>query len=103
MSLQLYNTLTRTKEVFKPLKAPDVSIYVCGPTVYNFLHVGNFRGPVVFNLLGNWLEEIGYKPHMVVNFTDVDDRIITKAAEEKVKPRIFLNVTLPSTKKILLR
>lgn len=86
MSLQLYNTLTRTKEVFKPLKAPDVSIYVCGPTVYNFLHVGNFRGPVVFNLLGNWLEEIGYKPHMVVNFTDVDDRIITKAAEEEVKP-----------------
>jgi len=83
MSLRIYNTLTRTKEEFKPLQAPKVRMYVCGPTVYNFLHVGNFRGPVFFNLVRNWLEKKGYQVEYALNFTDIDDRIIKRALEEK--------------------
>lgn len=83
MAIYLYNTLTRQKEEFKPLNPPNVSMYVCGPTVYNFLHVGNFRGPVVFNLLRQWLEYRGYKVKYVLNFTDVDDKIIQAANEQK--------------------
>lgn len=86
MSLKLYNTLTRQKEEFKPLQPPRVSMYMCGPTVYNYLHVGNFRGPVVFNLLRNWLEEKGYDVHFVLNFTDVDDKIIEAANTEQIPP-----------------
>lgn len=84
MSLRLYNTLTRQKEEFKPLHPPQVKMYVCGPTVYNFLHVGNFRGPVVMNLLRNWLEYRGYQVNYVLNFTDVDDRILETAGKEGV-------------------
>jgi cysteinyl-tRNA synthetase len=79
MELKIYNTLTRTKEVFKPLNAPNVRIYVCGPTVYDLLHVGNFRGPVLFNMIRNYLEMTGYKVTFALNFTDIDDRIINKA------------------------
>lgn len=86
MSFVVYNSLSRKKEEFKPLNSPQVSMYVCGPTVYNLLHVGNFRGPVVFNLLRNWLEEIGYHVTYALNFTDVDDKIIHHAAELKVTP-----------------
>jgi cysteinyl-tRNA synthetase len=61
-------------------------MYVCGPTVYNFLHVGNFRGPVVFNMVRNWLEYLGYKVTYALNFTDVDDKIIAKANEVGMTP-----------------
>ena len=62
-----------------------VAFYSCGPTVYNFLHIGNFRGPVFYNFLRNWLEHIGYKVTYVYNFTDVDDKIINRANEEGVE------------------
>ncbi len=84
MELKIYNTLSRTKEVFKPMNAPEVRIYVCGPTVYDFLHVGNFRGPVVFNMIRNYLELIGYKVTYAMNFTDIDDKIIRRANEKGV-------------------
>jgi cysteinyl-tRNA synthetase len=84
MELKIYNTLSRAKEVFKPMNAPDVRIYVCGPTVYDFLHVGNFRGPVVFNMIRNYLEFIGYKVTYAMNFTDIDDKIIRRANEKGV-------------------
>lgn len=84
MSLKIYNTLSRQQEDFKPLKDKEVSIYVCGPTVYNFLHVGNFRGVVFFNLVRNWLEQLGYKVTYALNFTDVDDKIIARGIEEGV-------------------
>lgn len=84
MELKIYNTLTRTKEVFKPLNAPNVRMYVCGPTVYDFLHVGNFRGPVLFNLIRNYLELLGYKVTFALNFTDIDDKIIRRANERGV-------------------
>lgn len=77
--LKIYNTLTRSKEVFQSREKNQVSIYVCGPTVYDLLHVGNFRGPVVFNLVRHWLEALGYQVTMALNFTDVDDKIIERA------------------------
>ena len=86
MSLKIYNTLSRQLEEFKPLKEGQVNIYSCGPTVYNYLHVGNFRGVVFFNLLRNWLEQSGYKVTYALNFTDVDDKIIARAAEEGITP-----------------
>lgn len=83
MSLKIYNSLTRIKEEFVPLRPPAVTMYVCGPTVYNFLHVGNFRVPVVFNLVRNWLEmQHGYEVTYASNFTDVDDKIIARALED---------------------
>ncbi len=83
MALQIYNTQTKKKEEFKPLNPPRVTMYVCGPTVYDFLHIGNFRGAVFFNLVRNWLEKKhGYKVTYVYNYTDVDDRIIDKANKE---------------------
>lgn len=84
MGLQIYNTLVKDKVEFKPLKEGEVSIYVCGPTVYDFLHVGNFRGPVFFNLVRNWLEKKGFKVKYVSNFTDIDDKILNRSLKENV-------------------
>lgn len=84
MSLQIYNTLTRQKESFQSLNPGRVSMYVCGPTVYGYLHVGNFRGAVFFNFVRNWLQHLGYEVQYVYNFTDVDDKIIAQAAKENV-------------------
>lgn len=84
MSIRIYNTLSKNKETFAPIKAGEVSIYVCGPTVYDFLHVGNFRGPVFFNLLRHWFEFRGYKVTYVSNFTDIDDKIIQRSLKENV-------------------
>lgn len=83
--LKIYNTMSRTIEEFKPRKAGEVTIYVCGPTVYDLLHVGNFRGPVVFNMIRNWLETSGYKVTYTQNFTDVDDKILNRAAKDGVE------------------
>lgn len=84
MGLKIYNTMVKDKVEFRPLKEGEVSIYVCGPTVYDFLHVGNFRGPVFFNLVRNWLEKRGYKVHYVSNFTDIDDKILARSLKENV-------------------
>lgn len=87
MSLRIYNTQSRTLENFESLSPGLVKIYVCGPTVYNFLHVGNFRGVVFFNLVRNWLEELGYRVEYALNFTDVDDKIINSANEQGIPPQ----------------
>jgi cysteinyl-tRNA synthetase len=84
MSLVVYNSLSRKKEEFIPLEAGKVRMYCCGPTVYGLLHVGNFRGAIFYNLVRNWLEQIGYQVTYVYNFTDVDDKIIDRAQQEKV-------------------
>jgi cysteinyl-tRNA synthetase len=84
VSLRIYNTQTRNKEIFVPLKEGEVKMYVCGPTVYDFLHVGNFRGPIFFNLVRNWLEICGYRVTFAYNYTDVDDKIIDRANKEGV-------------------
>lgn len=85
MSLQIYNTESRKLENFEPLQPGKVKIYVCGPTVYNFLHVGNFRGVVFFNLVRNWLENLGFHVEYALNFTDVDDKIIESANKQGMK------------------
>ena len=84
MSLVVYNSLSQQKEAFVPHQAGSVKMYVCGPTVYQLLHVGNFRGAIFFNLVRNWLEARGFKVTYVYNFTDVDDKIIKKAEAEGV-------------------
>lgn len=84
MSIKVYNSLTRKKEKFVPLKEGEVKIYVCGPTVYNFFHLGNARPFVVFDTLRRYFEYSGYKVNFVQNFTDVDDKIINRAKEEGI-------------------
>ncbi|MEH7112752.1 cysteine--tRNA ligase [Neobacillus niacini] len=79
MTIQLYNTLTRKKEEFVPLEEGKVKMYVCGPTVYNFIHIGNARPPIVFDTVRRYLEYRGYDVHYVSNFTDVDDKLIRAA------------------------
>jgi len=85
----IYNTLTGKKDKFVPLKANEVKMYLCGPTVYDFLHIGNFRGAITFNLVRNWLEYCGNKVTLVYNYTDVDDKIIKKANEEGVETSVI--------------
>lgn len=81
MSLTFYNTLTRRKEIFKPLTPGKVSMYNCGPTVYNYAHIGNFRAYIFEDLLKRYLKFKGYAVTQVMNLTDVDDKIIKKCAE----------------------
>ncbi|MCL2579548.1 MAG: cysteine--tRNA ligase [Oscillospiraceae bacterium] len=82
--MKVYNTLTRQKEDFIPLEEGRVKIYACGPTVYNFIHIGNARPLCVFDVLRRYLEYRGYLVTFVQNFTDIDDKIINKANEEGV-------------------
>ena len=82
--MKIYNTLTRKKEEFVPIEEGKVKMYVCGPTVYNYFHIGNARPFVVFDTLRKYLEYRGYKVKFVQNFTDVDDKIIKRAKEEGV-------------------
>ena len=77
--IKLYNTLTREKEDFVPLVSGEVNMYVCGPTVYNYIHIGNARSVVAFDTIRKYLEYRGYKVNFVSNFTDVDDKIIQAA------------------------
>ncbi len=83
-SLIVYNSLSKKKEVFQPLIAGQVKMYCCGPTVYDLVHVGNFRGAIFYNFVRHWLEYLGYKVTFVYNYTDVDDKIIRRARDEKV-------------------
>ncbi len=80
--MKIFNTLTRKKEDFVPIKKGEYSIYVCGPTVYNYIHIGNARPIVVFDVLRRYLEYTGNKVNFVSNITDIDDKLITKAAQE---------------------
>lgn len=84
MPIQIHNSQTQKKEEFVPLTPGEVKMYVCGPTVYDYLHVGNFRGAIFFNLVRNWLEYRGFKVNFVYNYTDVDDKIIARAHKDNV-------------------
>ncbi|MCL1880648.1 MAG: cysteine--tRNA ligase [Oscillospiraceae bacterium] len=84
--MKIYNTLTRQKEEFVPVKAGEVGIYACGPTVYNLVHLGNARALCVFDVMRKFLKYMDYKVKFVQNFTDVDDRIIRLANEKGVTP-----------------
>ncbi len=82
--MKIYNTLTKKKEEFVPIEEGKVRMYVCGPTVYNYIHIGNARPVIVFDTVRRYLEYKGYEVNFVSNFTDVDDKIIKKANEEGV-------------------
>jgi cysteinyl-tRNA synthetase len=84
LALFVYNSQTQKKEAFVPIDPGKVRMYVCGPTVYQLLHVGNFRGAIFFDMVRNWLEYRGFEVNYVYNFTDVDDKIIKKAESEGV-------------------
>lgn len=99
MSLQIYNTLTRQKEEFKPLEEGKVKMYCCGPTVYDYLHIGNFRGAVFFNFVSLWLEHLGYDVTFVYNFTDVDDKILKRANDENTTPKKIAETYIEEFKK----
>ncbi len=100
--MKIYNTLTRKKEDFKTIEEGVARIYVCGPTVYNYIHIGNARPIVVFDTLRRYLLYKGYDVKFVSNFTDIDDKIINKAADEGVHfeeiTKKYINAYLEDTK-----
>lgn len=85
MSLKIYNTLTRKKEEFVPLKKGEVGMYVCGPTVYNYIHIGNARPFIIFEVVRRFLKYKGYRVKYIQNLTDIDDKMINNAKELKIK------------------
>lgn len=87
--MKIYNTLTRKKEEFVPIEDKKVRMYVCGPTVYNYIHIGNARPMIVFDTVRRYFEYKGYNVNYVSNFTDVDDKIIKKANEEGVAASVI--------------
>ena len=103
MSLVIYNTLTKSKEEFKSIEEKKVKLYLCGPTVYGLLHIGNFRGAIFFNFVRNWLEKIGYEVEFIYNFTDIDDKIIKKANEEGVDSLVISERYIEEFKKDFAR
>ena len=84
MTLKVYNTLTRKKEEFVPIEPGKVKMYVCGPTVYNYIHIGNGRPVIFFDVVRRYLESQQYEVTYITNFTDVDDKMIRKAEEMAV-------------------
>ena len=81
--MKIFNTLSGRKEEFIPLEPGKVKMYVCGPTVYNYIHIGNARPMIVFDTVRRYFEYKGYDVNFVSNFTDVDDKIINRAQEEQ--------------------
>jgi Cysteinyl-tRNA synthetase len=79
--IQIYNTLSRKKEEFKPIENGKIRMYLCGPTVYNYIHIGNARSAVSFDTIRRYFEYRGFDVNYVSNFTDVDDKIINAAKE----------------------
>lgn len=87
--MKILNTLTRRKEEFVPINEGKVGIYVCGPTVYDYIHIGNARPMIVFDTLRRYLEYKGYDVNYVSNFTDVDDKIIKRAMRRVWMPALY--------------
>ena len=101
MEIKLFNSLTNRVEVFKPIKEGEVSLYCCGPTVYNDPHIGNVRPPIVFDTLSRFLKYLGYDVKYVSNFTDVDDKIIAKAIKENTTEKEITDKYIAAYKKVL--
>lgn len=97
--MKIFNTMSRQKEEFVPLQEGKVSMYVCGPTVYNLIHIGNARPMIVFDTFRRYLEYKGYEVNYVSNFTDVDDKIIKKANEEGVDASVISERYIAECKK----
>ena len=106
--IKFYNSLTNSLEVFKPIQEGEISIYVCGPTVYNHPHIGNARPNVVFDVLVKFLRYVGYKVTHMSNLTDVDDKIINEAIKEGLNSictsiKMILEKTPPELAKDIIR
>ncbi len=99
MSMKIYNTLTKQKEEFVPIEPGKVRMYVCGPTVYNLIHIGNARPMIVFDTVRRYMEHKGLEVNYVSNFTDVDDKIIKKAIEEGVDASVISERYIAECKK----
>ncbi len=97
--MKIYNTLTKRKDDFKPIEEGKVRMYVCGPTVYNLIHIGNARPMIVFDTVRRYFEYKGYKVNYVSNFTDVDDKIIKAANEEGVDAKVISERYIEECKK----
>ena len=97
--MRIYNTLTKTKEEFVPIEEGKVRMYVCGPTVYNLIHIGNARPMIVFDTVRRYMEYKGYEVNYVSNFTDVDDKIIKAANEEGVDASVISERYIEECKK----
>ncbi len=97
--MKVYNTLSKKKEEFIPLELGKVKMYVCGPTVYNLIHIGNARPMIVFDTVRRYMEHKGYEVNYVSNFTDVDDKIIKKAIEEGVDAAVISERYIEECKK----
>ena len=97
--MKIFNTLTRKKEEFVPLTPGKVGIYVCGPTVYDYIHIGNARPMIVFDILRRYFEYKGYEVNYVSNFTDVDDKIIKRAIEDNVESSVISERFIEECKK----
>lgn len=97
--MKLYNTLTKKKETFVPIEEGKVRMYVCGPTVYDYIHIGNARPMIVFDTVRRYMEYKGYDVNFVSNFTDVDDKIIKRAIEENVSAAEISERYIRETKK----
>ena len=97
--MKIYNTLTKKKEEFVPITPGEVKMYVCGPTVYNLIHIGNARPMIVFDTVRRYFEHKGYRVNYVSNFTDVDDKIIKKAIEEGVDAEVISERYIAECKK----
>ncbi len=97
--MKVYNTLSGKKEEFVPIEEGKVSMYVCGPTVYNLIHIGNARPMIVFDTVRRYMEHRGYDVNYVSNFTDVDDKIIKKANEEGTDPSVISERYIAECKK----
>ncbi|MGL4798642.1 MAG: cysteine--tRNA ligase [Cellulosilyticaceae bacterium] len=95
--MKIYNTETKQKEVFKPLEEGKVRMYVCGPTVYNYIHIGNARPYIIFDTVRRYFENRGYDVNYVQNFTDVDDKIINKANDEQKEAIDIANFYIQET------
>ena len=97
--MKIYNTMSKRKEEFEPLEAGKVKMYVCGPTVYNLIHIGNARPMIVFDTVRRYFEYKGYDVNFVSNFTDVDDKIIKKAIEEGTTAEVISKRYIEECKK----
>lgn len=87
--MYIYNSMSNKVEEFKSIKENEISMYVCGPTVYNYIHVGNARPLIVFDTLARYFKYIGYNVKFVQNFTDIDDKIINKSIEENLDFKVL--------------
>lgn len=107
MAVKLYNTLTRRKEELEPLQPPEITFYVCGPTVYDYIHIGNARVFIIFDVIRRYLNYRGYRVRLIQNYTDIDDKMIRRAAEEGLSvPALadkFIEAYETDTARLLIR